>query len=114
MNSKAIILIGAIGALAIILLRKVRGYADMAQQITFVPKVYDKPKMSLSKLTIPICIDITNPTTEKATVTRASTPPIISTAKRKVAMIQMMITASTPPRRSPQPCNSTRTRPAAT
>jgi hypothetical protein len=29
MNSKAIILIGAIGALAVILLRKVRGYADL-------------------------------------------------------------------------------------
>ena len=58
MNSKAIILIGAIGTLAVILLRKVRAYADMAQQISFVPKVYDKPKISLSKLTVPICIDI--------------------------------------------------------
>ena len=46
MNSKAIILIGTIGALAVILLRIVIGYADIAQQITFVPKVYYKPKTS--------------------------------------------------------------------
>ncbi|MGN0009834.1 MAG: hypothetical protein ACI35N_00725 [Marinilabiliaceae bacterium] len=43
MDCKPIILIVAKGALAIILPRKVRGYADMAQQLSFVPKVYDKP-----------------------------------------------------------------------
>ena len=87
MNSKAIILIGAIGTLAIILLRKVRGYADMAQQISFVPKVYDKPKISLSKLAVPICIDITNPTAEIATVTVLQGSAII--AGREVAKVDV-------------------------
>ena len=80
-------LIGAIGTLAIILLRKVRGYADMAQQISFVPKVYDKPKISLSKLAVPICIDITNPTAEIATVTVLQGSAII--AGREVAKVDV-------------------------
>ena len=87
MRGKAIILIGAIGALAILLWRKARGYADMAQQITFVPKVYDKPKISLSKLTVPICIDITNPTADKATVTVLQGSAII--ARREVAKVDV-------------------------
>lgn len=43
MDCKPIILIVAKGTLAITPLRKVRGYADMAQQLSFVPKIYDKP-----------------------------------------------------------------------
>lgn len=43
MDCKPIIRIVAKEALAIIPLRKVRGYADMAQQLSFVPKIYDKP-----------------------------------------------------------------------
>ena len=58
MDCKPIIHIVAKGALAIILLRKVRGYAVMAQQLSFVPKVYDKPKVRLSKPTVPIRIDV--------------------------------------------------------
>lgn len=87
MNNKTIIILGAVGTLAFILFRKIRGYADMAQQISFVPKVYDKPKISLSKLTIPICIDITNPTPEKATVTVLQGSPII--AGREVAKVDV-------------------------
>lgn len=87
MNNKTIIILGAVGTLAFILFRKIRGYADMAQQISFVPKVYDKPKISLSKLTIPICIDITNPTPEKATVTVLQGSAII--AGREVAKVDV-------------------------
>lgn len=87
MNNKTIIILGAVGTLAFILFRKIRGYADMAQQISFVPKVYDKPKISLSKLTIPICIDITNPTAEKATVTVLQGSAII--AGREVAKVDV-------------------------
>lgn len=87
MNNKTIIILGAVGTLAFILFRKIRGYADMAQQISFVPKVYDKPKISLSKLTVPICIDITNPTPEKATVTVLQGSAII--AGREVAKVDV-------------------------
>lgn len=87
MNNKTIIILGAVGTLAFILFRKIRGYADMAQQISFVPKVYDKPKINLSKLTIPICIDITNPTAEKATVTVLQGSAII--AGREVAKVDV-------------------------
>lgn len=87
MNNKTIIILGAVGTLAFILFRKIRGYADMAQQISFVPKVYDKPKISLSKLTIPICIDITNPTPEKATFTVLQGFAII--AGREVAKVDV-------------------------
>lgn len=87
MNNKTIIILGAVGTLAFILFRKIRGYADMAQQISFVPKVYDKPKISLSKLTVPICIDITNPTAEKATVTVLQGSAII--AGREVAKVDV-------------------------
>lgn len=87
MNNKTIIILGAVGTLAFILFRKIRGYADMAQQISFVPKVYDKPKISLSKLTIPICIDITNPTAEKAKVTVLQGYAII--AGREVAKVDV-------------------------
>ena len=87
MNNKTIIILGAVGTLAFILFRKIRGYADMAQQISFVPKVYDKPKISLSKLTIPICIDIINPTPEKATVTVLQGSAII--AGREVAKVDV-------------------------
>lgn len=87
MNNKTIIILGAVGTLAFILFRKIRGYADMAQQISFVPKVYDKPKISLSKLTIPICIDITTPTAEKASVTVLQGSAII--AGREVAKVDV-------------------------
>lgn len=87
MNNKTIIILGAVGTLAFILFRKIRGYADMAQQISFVPKVYDKPKISLSKLTVPICIDITNPTSAKATVTILQGSAII--AGREVAKVDV-------------------------
>lgn len=87
MNNKTIIILGAVGTLAFIIFRKIRGYADMAQQISFVPKVYDKPKISLSKLTIPICIDITNPTSAKATVTILQGSAII--AGREVAKVDV-------------------------
>lgn len=87
MNKHAIIFIGAIGALAAILLRKAKGYADMAQRITFAPKVYDKPKISLSKLTIPICIDITNPSSASVTVTVLQGSAIIS--GREVAKVDV-------------------------